>query len=110
MTENPQPGILAQAHAPAGVESVLYTVPKASHCFLQRLIICNTDKANRTFSVALCPRGQLNHPSDWIHFSESLAGNTSFFCELGVRLGPTDSVVAICDGDGISMTFLGQLI
>lgn len=107
---NDYPMILAQIASPAGAEIELYRVPPGTHVWIDRILFTNTTGQNRTYCVALCPGGKVNHPADWIVFDHQSPANEEYDRDLSVRMNPGDTVRILSDNDGISFQLFGMPI
>lgn len=103
-------GILVHGQTLGVNDSVLYQVPVGSHCWVHMITVCNTTGGNRTFSLAFCERGVVDHPSDWLFNDFAITSKDAFQLVLDVRLDPQDSIVCHSDTGGIALTVFGSLI
>lgn len=92
-------GILGQKKPGAGVLENLYTVPTGSSASVTSLFVCNVSGGSSSFSIAISRAGAAIADEQYIHFTDSLASNTTFPVAAPIMLSATD-VIRVKSNDG----------
>lgn len=100
--------ILAQLAPGAGVDTVLFTVPKVGYALIDELAVCNRDVNPAAFRFSISLTGGATATKDYIYFNLPIVGNDTFVNEIGVTL-PAGAIVRVyASSANLTFTLFGS--
>lgn len=99
--------VLGQLDPPAGVQTLLYTVPAATSTTVSSLVVCNRNSYAIKFRVSIEVGGAVDDPKQFLYYDTPLGANDTFVATIGATLATTDDVDVMSDRGGVSFNLFG---
>lgn len=102
------PILLAQLDPTAGVETLLYQVPKTNRALIQEVVVCNRSAATTSFRFSISKAGVPTTTIDYFYYNLPIGPHDTFATDIGVTLSANDAVRVYATNGNLTFTLIGQ--
>jgi hypothetical protein len=99
--------VLGQSIPAAATLTDLYTVPSATYCIINSVVICNTNSSATTYRVSVAKDGAADTLAQYVAREIQIAGNSTTELALGITMDAADILRVYSTSGSLSFNAFG---
>jgi hypothetical protein len=99
--------VLGQSAPAAATITDLYTVPSATYCIINSIVICNTSSSATTFRISVAKDGASDTLAQYVAREISILGNSTTEFAMGITMDAADRLRVYSTSGSLSFNAFG---